>query len=75
MQPNRLDDLKLSPREDLETRDLAKLVINTYTRTMTFTRDERKAFEAAVRAWREHNPTASPEQGPPAVATIICHRL
>jgi hypothetical protein len=75
MQWQRPIGLGLSADEDLEACNLAKLVINAYTTAMLFTRDERRAFEAAVRAWRERNPFASPEQGPPAVAPIICHKL
>lgn len=65
----------ISMGEDLEASNLAQLVINAYTTAMAVTRNEQKAFESAVRAWRERNPNASPEQGPPAVATIICNKL
>ena len=51
------------------------MVINAYTMGMAVMRDERKAFDSAVRAWRERNPNASPVEGPPAVATIICQNL
>lgn len=61
--------------EDLAASNLTQLVINAYTMAMSFTHDEHKAFDAAMRAWQERNPHASPEQGPPAVATIICHNL
>jgi hypothetical protein len=61
--------------DDLEASNLAQLVINAYTTAVASTRDERRAFDAAVRAWRERNPNASPEEGPPAVATIFCHHL
>jgi hypothetical protein len=37
--------------------------------------NEKAAFAAAIRTWREHNPYASPEQDAPAVATIICSAL
>ena len=66
---------KLLPDDALEASNLTQLVINAYTTARVFTRDERRAFEAAVRAWRERNPNASPEEGPPAVATIIRHKL
>ena len=51
------------------------MVITAYTTAMAVTRNEQKAFDAAVRAWRERNPNASPEWGPPAVATIISQKL
>lgn len=66
---------KVLPDDALEASNLTQLVINAYTTARAFTRDERRAFEAAVRAWRERNPNASPEEGPPAVATIIRHKL
>ena len=61
--------------ERLVSAGFAQIVINAYTAAMALTRNEQKGFDAAVRAWRERNPNASPEEGPPAVATIICHRL
>ena len=66
---------KVRPADELAASNLAQLVINAYTMTMKLTHNEQKAFDSAVRAWRERNPNASPEQGPPAVATIICHHL
>jgi hypothetical protein len=69
------NSLNASMGEDLEASNLAQLVINAYSTAMALTRDERRAFQSAVRAWRERNPNASPEQGPPAVATIICNQL
>lgn len=67
--------LNVLPDEEFETGNLAQLVINAYTMAMSVTHNEQKAFDSAVRAWRERNPNASPEQGPPAVATIICQKL
>jgi hypothetical protein len=67
--------LNVLPDEDLEASNLAQLVINAYSMTMSLTRNEPKAFDAAVRAWQERNPNAPSDQGPPAVATIICHKL
>jgi hypothetical protein len=75
MQRNRATDLNVLADEDLAASNLAQLVINAYTMAMSFTHDEHKAFDAAMRAWRERNPNASPDQGPPAVAAIICHNL
>ena len=63
------------PDGELKTSNTAVVVLNAYTTTMALSRDERKAFDAAVRAWRERNPSAPPEEGPPAVATILCHKL
>jgi hypothetical protein len=63
------------PDAELEKSNLAQMVINAYTMGMAVMRDERKAFDSAVRAWRERNPNASPVEGPPAVATIICQNL
>jgi hypothetical protein len=60
---------------ELEASNLAHMVINAYSTAMAVSRNEQKAFDSAVRAWRERNPDASPEDGPPAVATIICNRL
>lgn len=63
------------PDAELEANNLAHLVINAYSTAMAVSRNEQKAFDSAVLAWRGRNPNASPEQGPPAVATIICHKL
>ena len=63
------------PDEGLETSGTAVVVLNAYSTAMTRVRNEQKAFDAAVLAWLELNPTASPEEGPTAVATIICHKL
>jgi hypothetical protein len=67
--------LNILPDEKLEVGTLAELVLDAYTSAMAVTRDDRRAFDAAVSAWRERNPKASPEQGRPAVAMIICHKL
>jgi hypothetical protein len=75
MQRNRPISLNDLPDTELEASNLAQMVINAYSTTMAVTRNEQKAFDSAVRAWRERNPNASPEEGPPAVATIICHNL
>ena len=75
MRRDRLISLNAPPDEELEASNLARLVINAYTTAMAITRDDRKAFESAVRAWRERNPNAPPEQGRPAVAMILCHKL
>ena len=55
--------------------DCARAVLDAYTSALRSRFDERRAFGEAVRVWRQHNPNASPEQGPPAVATIICNKL
>lgn len=75
MQRSRPIRLSVVPTPELEASTLAQIVINAYTTAMTLTRNEPKAFDSAVRVWRERNPNASPEEGPPAVATIICHNL
>jgi hypothetical protein len=67
--------LNVIPDLDLEARNTAQLVLNAYKTTMVFSHNEKKAFNAAVRAWRERNPNASPEKGPATVASIICHKL
>lgn len=51
------------------------LVFNAYTTAMALPRDERKAVEAAIRAWRERNPDAGPQEASPAVAHILCDKL
>jgi len=53
MRRNRPISLNVLPDADfadLEASNLARMVINAYTTAMTFTRDETKAFEAAIRA-------------------------
>jgi hypothetical protein len=75
MQRNLPISLNVIPDEDLEATNLAQTVINAYAIAMAVTRNEQKAFDSAVRAWRERNPDASIEEGQTAVATIICHKL
>jgi hypothetical protein len=60
---------------ELKTANTTAVVLNAYTTMMVVPRNERKAFQAAVRAWQERNPNASREQAPPAVASILCHKL
>jgi hypothetical protein len=67
--------LNLVPDLDLEVSNTAHVVLSAYRTAKTFSHDERKAFDAGVRAWRERNPNASPEEGPPAVASIICNKM
>jgi hypothetical protein len=50
--------LNILPDGDMETRNCATLVLTAYTIAMATHRNERKAFEAAIRAWRERNPEA-----------------
>jgi hypothetical protein len=63
------------PDDDLETRNTAAVVLTAYTTAVALAGDRRYAFDAAVRAWRERNPSAPPEDGPRAVASIICNKL
>jgi hypothetical protein len=51
------------------------MVLTAYAMTMTIRGSEPKAFEAAVRAWRERNPQAAHDDAARAVATIICNKL
>jgi hypothetical protein len=67
--------LNVRPDAELEESNLAQAVINAYSIGMAVTRNEQKAFDSAVRAWRERNPDASIEEGQRAVAEIICHKL
>jgi hypothetical protein len=60
---------------ELETRNCATLVLNAYTIAMTTSRHEPKAFEAAIRAWRERNPEAVEGEAARGVASIICNKL
>jgi hypothetical protein len=71
----RPDSLNAIPDADLEATICAQIVIHAYTVRMAAARNEREAFDTAVRAWLERNPNASPEEGSRAVATIICHKL
>ncbi|MFZ2006912.1 MAG: hypothetical protein WB697_09520 [Stellaceae bacterium] len=75
MQRNLPISLNVIPDEELEESNLAQAVINAYSIGMAVTRNEQKAFNSAVRAWRERNPDGSVEEGQTAVATIICHKL
>jgi hypothetical protein len=63
------------PDEDLEANDTAQVVLQAYTTAITFARNEQKAFDVAVWAWRKRHPKASHEDGEDAVAYIICHKL
>lgn len=67
--------LNVVPDADLEASNTAHVVLNAYTTAKTVSHDEIRAFDAGVRAWRERNPNAAAEEGPPAVASIICHKL
>jgi hypothetical protein len=59
---------------DMETRNCATLVLNAYIMTMATTRNEPKAFAAAIRAWRERNPEAPEVHAARGVASIICNK-
>lgn len=61
--------------DELQAINTSVLVLNAYTATMALQRDERKAVEAALRAWRERNPHAAPKEASPAVANILCDKL
>jgi hypothetical protein len=50
-------------------------VLNAYTIALAIGRDESRAFEAAIRAWRERNPKAAEAEAAPAVASIIGKNL
>jgi hypothetical protein len=68
--------ISLNVRPDVEYEgNLTQTVITAYTMAMILSRNERMAFDSAVRAWRARNPNASSEDGATAVASIICHKL
>lgn len=67
--------LSILPDAELETSNCATLVLNAYTIAMITSRNEPKAFDAAIRAWRERNPTAAQGEDGRAVANIICKKL
>jgi hypothetical protein len=71
----RLQVLNVKRHEMSAASHTSAAVLDAYTTAMTLSWDTQKAFDAAVWAWRERNPTASPEEAPPAVATIICTTL
>lgn len=60
---------------DLEASNTAHVVLNAYATAKNFSHDERKAFDAGVRAWLERNPNAVAKEGAAAVASIICHKV
>lgn len=68
-------DVSTIPDDELKTANTSVLMLNAYTTAMALQRDERKAVEAAIRAWRERNPNAGPEEASPAVAHILCDKL
>lgn len=68
-------DFSTVPDDELQAINTSVLVVNAYTATMALQRDERKAVEAAIRAWRERNPNAGPKEASPAVAHILCDKL
>jgi hypothetical protein len=67
--------LNILPDGDMETRNCAAFVLTAYTIAMATHRTERKAFEAAIRAWRERNPEAAEGEAARGVASIICNSL
>lgn len=68
-------DFSTVPDDQLKTTNTSVLVLNAYTTAMALGHDERKAVDAAIRAWRERNPNAGPEEASPAVADILCDKL
>ena len=67
--------LSISPDVELETSNCANFVLNAYTIALLTRRNEPKAIEAAIRAWRERNPKASRADAAPAVEDIIRKKL
>lgn len=67
--------LSIMPDVASEASDTAHIVLEAYTTAMTLARNEQKAFDVAVWAWRKRHPKASREDGEDAVAYIICHKL
>ena len=67
--------LSTLPNAELETSNCANFVLTAYTIAITTSRNEPKAYEAAIRAWRERNPGAAQAEAARAVATIICNKL
>jgi hypothetical protein len=67
--------LGIVPDAELETRNCTHLVLNAYTIALAIRRNEPKAYEAAIRAWRERNPQATQTEAARAVANIICKKL
>jgi hypothetical protein len=67
--------LNIIPDVEWETPSTAAAVLNAYTTAMARSRNEPKAFAAAVLAWRELHPKGPPDEGPPAVAAIIRDKL
>lgn len=59
------------PDGELKTANTQVVVLNAYATSMTLLHDGKKAFEAAIRAWRERNPAASPEDARTAVVSIL----
>lgn len=66
--------LSVLPDTDLETHNCAVFVLNAYTLAMATHRNEPKAFEAAIRAWRERNAEATEGAAARDVARIICNK-
>ena len=50
------------------------LVLETYEATLARSLNERNAFEAAVRAYRSHDPSRPEDDVRRAVANIICRK-
>jgi hypothetical protein len=67
--------LNVLPDGDMETRNCTTFVLTAYTIGMATHRNERKAFEAAIRAWRERNPDAHEGEAARGAASIICNNL
>jgi hypothetical protein len=67
--------LNILPDGDMATRNCAAQVLTAYTIAMATHRNERRAFEAAIRAWRERHPEAPEGEAARGVASIICNDL
>lgn len=63
--------LSILPDAAVETSNCATLVLNAYTIALIARRNERKAVDAAIRAWRERNPTALQVDAACAVENIL----
>lgn len=62
--------LNLMPSGQLAADTTAYVVLRAYSAA-----NGKRGFEAAVQAWQEHHPNATPEEGATAVANIICNHM
>lgn len=68
-------NLNMLPEAELETSNCAALVSTAYTIALTTRRNEQKALDAAIRAWRERNPTTPHVDAARAVEIILGKRI